>query len=177
MMKYAYSKTHNNLYSILLFRVLRYTIYVFIPILLGSESDRNHAKKITDELDTFGVSYEVCVISAHKVPELCVEYIREMNKKENVVYITCAGRSNGLSGVIAGSAYHPVIACPPFSDKADYLANIHSSLLMPTDTPAMTVVDPKNAALAAVKILAFADATLRKKIEERIVEVKRGFNM
>lgn len=148
---------------------------MFVPILLGSESDRDHAKKITDELDRFGVLHEVRVISAHKVPELCVEYVREMNKKENVVYITCAGRSNGLSGVISGSAFHPVIACPPFSDKADYLANIHSSVLMPGDTPAMTVVDPKNAALAAVKILALTEAGLRKKVEERIATVKKSF--
>lgn len=148
---------------------------MFVSILLGSESDRNHAKKITDELDKFGVQYEVRVISAHKVPELCVEYMRETNKKQSVVYITCAGRSNGLSGVIAGSAIHPVIACPPFSDKADYLANIHSSVLMPSDTPAMTVVDPKNAALAAVKILALADKQLYKKIEQRIMQVKKSF--
>lgn len=148
---------------------------MFIPILLGSESDLDHAKKITDELDKFGVAYEVRVISAHKVPEMCVEYIKETNKKKNVVYITCAGRSNGLSGVIAGSALHPVIACPPFSDKADYLANIHSSVLMPGDTPAMTVVDPKNAALAAVKILALGDKKLMEKVEKRIREVKKNF--
>lgn len=148
---------------------------MFIPILLGSQSDRDHAKKITDELDKFGVPYEVKVISAHKVPELCVAYIKETNKKENVVYITCAGRSNGLSGVISGSALHPVIACPPFSDKADYLANIHSSVLMPGDTPAMTVVDPKNAALAAVKILALSNKNLQKKVETRISSVKKSF--
>lgn len=148
---------------------------MLVPILLGSESDRDHAKKITDELDTFGVPYEVRVISAHKVPEMCVEYIQETNQKENVVYITCAGRSNGLSGVISGSAIHPVIACPPFSDKADYLANIHSSVLMPSDTPAMTVVDPKNAALAAVKILAISDKNLQEKVTKQIQEVKKSF--
>lgn len=149
---------------------------MFVPILLGSESDKEHAKKITDELDKFKVPHEVRVISAHKVPEMCIAYIQETNKKNNVVYITCAGRSNGLSGVISGSAIHPVIACPPFPDKADYLANIHSSTLMPSDTPAMTVVDPKNAALAAVKILALKDANLRKKVEERIDTVKKSFN-
>lgn len=148
---------------------------MLIPILLGSDSDRDHAKKITDELDKFEVAYEVKVMSAHKVPELCVEYVREMNKKENVVYITCAGRSNGLSGVIAGSSVHPVIACPPFSSKEDYLINIHSTLQMPSDTPVLTVIDQKNAALAAVKILALNDPALREKVEARINEVKKGF--
>lgn len=148
---------------------------MFVPILLGSESDREHAKKITDELKKFGVPSEVRVISAHKVPEMCVEFVKKMNKEKDVVYITCAGRSNGLSGVISGSSIHPVIACPPFLDKADYLANIHSSVLMPTDTPAMTVVDPKNAALAAVRILALKDSALMKKVTARITEVKKSF--
>lgn len=148
---------------------------MLIPILLGSDSDRDHAKKITDELEKFGVSYEVKVMSAHKVPELCVEYVAEMNKKPDVVFITCAGRSNGLSGVIAGSSVHPVIACPPFSSKEDYLINIHSTLQMPSDTPVLTVIDQKNAALAAVKILALKDEKLREKVEARINEVKKGF--
>ena len=148
---------------------------MIVSILLGSEADREHAKRITDELDQFGVSHEVKVLSAHKVPELCLEHIAGTNAQKNVVYITCAGRSNGLSGVISGSSYHPVIACPPFSDKADYLANIHSSVMMPGDTPAMTVIDPKNAALAAVKILAAADDELHKKVAGRIAKVKAAF--
>lgn len=148
---------------------------MLVSIILGSESDKDHAKKITDELGKFAVPYEVKVLSAHKVPELCVEYVKETNKKEQVVYITCAGRSNGLSGVVAASSVHPVIACPPFSDKADYLANIHSSVIMPSDTPSMTVIDPKNAALAAIKILALGDKILAKKVEERIASVKKLF--
>ncbi|MEK9133007.1 MAG: AIR carboxylase family protein [Patescibacteria group bacterium] len=148
---------------------------MLVSIILGSESDKDHAKKITDELDKFAAPYEIKVLSAHKVPELCVEYIKETNKKDQVVYITCAGRSNGLSGVVAGSSIHPVIACPPFSDKADYLANIHSSVVMPSDTPSMTVIDPKNAALAAVKILALNDKNLWKKVEDRISSVKGSF--
>lgn len=148
---------------------------MIVPILLGSESDRDHAKKISDELDLFGIASDVQVISAHKVPEMCVEYINRRNTEKDVVYITCAGRSNGLSGVISGSSFHPVIACPPFSDKADYLVNIHSSVQMPGDTPAMTVIDPKNAALAAAKILALTNPDLRKKIEDRIAKIKQSF--
>lgn len=148
---------------------------MLISILLGSESDRDHAKKITDELDGFEAPYEIKVMSAHKVPEMCFEYVQKMNKEKNVVYITCAGRSNGLSGVIAGSSVHSVIACPPFSSKEDYLINIHSTLQMPSDTPVLTVIDPKNAALAAIKILALSDEKLRKKISARIKKIKKSF--
>ncbi|MBI5411607.1 AIR carboxylase family protein [Candidatus Peregrinibacteria bacterium] len=149
---------------------------MYVPILLGSESDKAHAQKIADVLTSFGVTTEFKVFSAHKVPEKLFAFIQECNKKKGpIVYITIAGRSNGLSGVTAGNAIHPVIACPPFADKADYLVNIHSSLQMPSDTPAMTVIDPKNAAMAALRILALSDETLKKKVEAGIREMKAKF--
>tara|TARA_Y100000588_G_scaffold338917_1_gene381224 strand:+ start:14856 stop:15353 length:498 start_codon:yes stop_codon:yes gene_type:complete len=149
---------------------------VKIVILLGSESDRSHAQKIIDGLDRFVIPHETFVVSAHKVPELLIELIQRFNAyTEPLVYITVAGRSNGLSGVTAGSALHPVIACPPFSDRSDYLTNIHSSLQMPKDTPVLTVVDPANAALSAARILALFQEDLKLKIRSHIDGVKRTY--
>lgn len=148
-----------------------------IPILLGSASDKDFAKKITDVLDQFGLSYKVIVSSAHKVPEKLLSVIQKYDVlKEPILYITIAGRSNGLSGVTAGATVNPVIACPPFSDKADYLVNIHSTLQVPSDTPVLTVIDPVNAALCAARIFALHDSELRKKIEHRVKQVKDSFN-
>lgn len=147
-----------------------------IPILLGSASDKDFAKKITDVLDQFGLSYKVIVSSAHKVPEKLLSVIEKYDSlKEPVVYITTAGRSNGLSGVTAGATLNPVIACPPFFDKADYLVNVHSTLQMPSDTPVLTVIDPVNAALCAARIFALHNFELRKKIEQRMKELKDSF--
>lgn len=148
---------------------------MFTSILLGSESDKEHAKKIAQWLDKFSIPYEMKVFSAHKVPELLLDYVHAKNKEKDVVYITIAGRSNGLSGVTAGSSVHPVIACPPFKDKNDYMVNIHSSLQMPSDTPVMTVLDPQNAALCAARIFGLSHAETRNKISERLVEVKKSF--
>ncbi len=145
-------------------------------ILLGSESDRPHADKIIEQLDRFAILHETFVVSAHKVPERLIELIDRFNRYSRpLVYITVAGRSNGLSGVTAGSALHPVIACPPFSDKSDYLINVHSSLQMPKDTPVLTVIDPANAALAAARILALAREDLKMKIRGHIDDVKRAY--
>ena len=149
---------------------------MLVPIIMGSKSDEAHARKIASYLDNFGVKSEMYVASAHKVPEVVLGIVDDFNKSnEEVVYITIAGRSNGLSGVVSASAVHPVIACPPFADKSDYLANIHSSVLMPSDTPAMVVVDPQNAAMAALRILALTDKSLRKKVAEHINSVKEQF--
>lgn len=148
-----------------------------IPILLGSASDKEFTKKITHILNSFDLSYKVIVCSAHKAPERLLNIIRKYDAlKEPVVYITIAGRSNGLSGVTSGTSVRPVIACPPFSDKADYFVNIHSTLQMPSDTPVLTVIDPVNAALCAVRIFALYDPELRKKIEQRMKQVKDSFN-
>ncbi|MDD4352078.1 MAG: 5-(carboxyamino)imidazole ribonucleotide mutase [Candidatus Gracilibacteria bacterium] len=149
---------------------------MFIQFLLGSDTDHDFAGKITKVLDEFEVTYDIKVASAHKVPEKVIEIIKANNAKEEAIcYITIAGRSNGLSGVTAGSAIHPVIACPPFQDKSDYAVNIHSTLQMPSDTPVLTVIDPVNAALCAARILALTDKDLKLKIEERIKNVKGKF--
>jgi len=122
-------------------------------IIMGSTSDEPHAKKITDKLDEYGITWEQHAASAHKEP-LKVLGILDTNKDgEDIVYITIAGRSNALSGFVAANSEIPTLACPPFSDKADMLVNIHSTLQMPSNTPVLTVVDPGNCALAVKRIL------------------------
>ncbi len=144
-----------------------------ISLFLASPSDKPYEEKIQGILKDFGLQANVTVASAHKVPELVVKKIDELNKStEPTVIITCVGLSNGLSGVVAASSVHPVIACPVFADEGDYLINIHSTLQMPSEVPVLAVLNPKNAALAAVKILAESDEGLRKKVEGRIKDVK-----
>jgi len=123
-------------------------------IIMGSESDQEFVQKITKTLDELKVSYQTHVASAHKNPKEVLKIIEENNSAtEKICYITVAGRSNALSGFVAAQAKQPVIACPPFKDKQDYLINIHSTLQMPSKVPVLTVLDPGNAALAAKRIL------------------------
>ena len=123
-----------------------------VIIIMGSTSDEPHAKKITDKLDEFGISWEQHAASAHKEPLKVLEILNVNKDKENIVYITIAGRSNALSGFVAANSEFPTLGCPPFSDKADMLVNIHSTLQMPSNTPVMTIVDPGNCALAVKRI-------------------------
>lgn len=120
---------------------------------LGSEADKGFAAKIQSKLDEYGIAHELHVASAHKNPRKVLEILEAADGLGEIVFITIAGRSNALSGFCSANSKHPVIACPPFADKVDMLVNINSSLQMPSDTPAMTVIDPGNAALAAKKIL------------------------
>ena len=121
-------------------------------LIMGSTSDEPHAKKITDKLDEYGIEGEQHAASAHKQPLKVLEILEANKEKDNIVYITIAGRSNALSGFVAANSEFPTIGCPPFSDKAAMLVNIHSTLQMPSQTPVLTVIDPGNCALAVKRI-------------------------
>ena len=122
-------------------------------IIMGSTSDEPHAKKITNKLDYYGIAWEQHAASAHKEPLKVLEILNANKDGKDIVYITIAGRSNALSGFVAANSKFPTLGCPPFSDKADMLVNIHSTLQMPSNTPVLTVIDPGNCALAVKRIL------------------------
>ena len=147
-----------------------------VILFLASKSDAEFIKPAEDLIKEFGVTAKTVMASAHKVPEKVMEIVEQLNsEKVPTVIITVVGMSNGLGGVVAGSSVHPVINCPPYKDLTEYLTDIHSNLRMPSDVPALTVLHPKNAALAALRILAEGDEALQKKIRERIKKIKAGY--
>lgn len=149
---------------------------MLVPIILGSETDKDHAAKITKELDVYKIPHKVIVASAHKVPEKVFQIVHDYNMSdEQICYVTIAGRSNGLSGVTAANAIHPVIACPPFKDKADYLVNIHSTIQMPGDTPVLAVLEPKNVAQAIARIFGLFDDKVKDSVVKHLIKVKKSY--
>jgi len=134
-----------------------------IVIIMGSKADLDWSKKIAEAAEKLGLKPIMRIASAHKVPLNCLEIIREY-EKENVVFITVAGRSNALSGFCDAQTHCPVIACPPYGDK--FAGNdVYSSLRMPSGVAPMVILEPENAALAAAKIIAVFDENIRNKIK------------
>ena len=123
-----------------------------VIIIMGSTSDEPHAKKITDKLDEYNISWEQHAASAHKEPTKVLEILDSNSNEKNIIYLKIAGRSNALSGFVGANSSFPTLACPPFLDKTDMLVNIHSTLQMPSNTPVLTVLDPGNCALAIKRI-------------------------
>src|SRR3989338_697746 len=147
-----------------------------VILFLASKSDADFVKPMEDILKEFGVPVKTVMASAHKVQDKVVKIVEELNAMtEPTVVITVVGMSNGLGGVVAGTCIHPVINCPPHKDLDEYHTDIHSSLSMPSDVPALTVIHPKNAALAAGRILAEGNAELRKKVEERLAKIQSAY--
>lgn len=138
-----------------------------IIVIMGSKSDLNFAERIGDFLQKaeINVSCEYEVASAHRTPDILIEKLRENEESDDrIVYITVAGLSDALSGMVAGYTKYPVIACPPDMDRYGW-AKAFSSAMTPKGVPVLLAMSPENAALAAAEILALADSELYEGIE------------
>jgi fusion protein PurCD len=145
----------------------------YVAIVMGSISDEEHAKKIKAYLEPYQIKVEMRVVSAHKNGEDIAALAYEYNNSiEKGVVIAVAGRSNGLGGALAANLNIPVISCPPFKDNIDMMVNINSSLMMPGNTPAMTVIHPDNAAMGALRCLNLN--TIRAEISAGIAKQKKS---
>jgi len=133
---------------------------------MGSPGDRPAGERITATLDQFGVPWEIRIASAHKVPDHLLELLKEYESdRRPKVYITIAGRSNALSGMVDAQVTAPVIACPPYSEHFAG-GDVLSSLRVPSGVAPAVVLEPENAALLAVKILSLAEPSLGHKVRE-----------
>jgi len=140
---------------------------------MGSKRDLSFAAPIGQVLEHFGIDYEYRIASAHKTPRDLLNLLEEYEKSGNsIVYITVAGMSNALSGLVDANTRHPVIACPPYSEKFGG-ADIYSSLRTPSGVAPLVVLNPENAALAAAKILGLENPVLSKKVGKFQLEKKQ----
>jgi 5-(carboxyamino)imidazole ribonucleotide mutase len=133
-------------------------------IIMGSPADREFSGEIAAALDTYGIRWQMRIASAHKTPQALLDLLAEYEADgEPKVYVTVAGRSNALSGMVDAAVAAPVIACPPYSTTFGG-GDIYSSLRTPSGVAPAVVLEPKNAALLAAKVLGLHDADLRQKV-------------
>jgi 5-(carboxyamino)imidazole ribonucleotide mutase len=147
-----------------------------IVILIGSASDSPFAHHIEDFLREarFRVKLEYRVSSAHRNPEKLLNDLKGYEQSGNrIVFITVAGLSDALSGIVAAYSKHPVIACPPDIEKHG-LQKIFSTVMTPKGVPVCMASSPENAAFAAVKILAVSNVSLKKRVGEYIDEMRNA---
>ncbi len=100
------------------------------------------------------IAFEDIVISGHKSPELCLEQLEETlsSYPEGGVIIAAVGLSNGLGPILAARTSWPVIAVPLTAKENPN--DVWSSLNLPSQVPLVTVLNQKNAILAALNMLA-----------------------
>lgn len=122
---------------------------------MGSDSDLDVMGEAAKILDSFGVSNEVRIISAHRTPDVMAEYASSAKQRGLKVIIAGAGGSAHLPGMTASHTPLPVIAVPIRRKNQGHEA-FWSNVKMPPGIPLATMPEnsAKNAALMAIEILA-----------------------
>ncbi len=132
-----------------------------VSILMGSESDREIAKRAETVLEKLGIPFETKVLSSHRNHKQLDKYV-ESSKAD--VFITIAGLSAALPGFVASLSTKPVIGVP-VSGKLS-LDSILSMVQLPSGVPVGTVGldNGTNAALLAAEILGVSEPEIAKKL-------------
>lgn len=135
-----------------------------VGIIMGSESDLDVMKAAADTLQEFGVTHEVRIVSAHRTPDVMVDYAASAAGRGLQLIIAGAGGSAHLPGMTASHTPLPVLAVPVKRDNHDHEA-LWSNIKMPPGVPLATMPEngARNAALMAIEILALNDAELAAK--------------
>lgn len=138
-----------------------------VSIIMGSTSDLKVMEAAAKFFDQMEIPYEINALSAHRVPELVVEFAKNADQRGIEVIIAGAGGAAHLPGVIAALTPLPVIGIPvKSSNSIDGWDSILSILQMPSGIPVATVAldGAQNAAILATQILATGDAEIKAKM-------------
>lgn len=147
-----------------------------VGILMGSDSDLAIMKKAADMLDKFGIAYEMTIISAHRMPDVFVDYAKKAEERGISVIIAGAGGAAHLPGMCAALFDLPVIGVPIHTKSLGGVDSLYSIVQMPSGIPVATVAidGAANAGILAAKILSVSDQELRVKLKNYRQEMKEG---
>lgn len=147
-----------------------------IGIIMGSASDMGVMQDCIDQLEAFGVPFEVKVASAHRNPAEVHEWASTAADRGLKVIIAAAGKAAHLGGVVAAYTPLPVIGVPIKTSDLGGLDSLLSMVQMPKGVPVACVAinGAKNAAIYAVQILGAGCDGARQKIIDFKKELAEG---
>jgi len=144
-----------------------------VAVVMGSKSDWSMMHPALDLLRQFEIKSEAKVISAHRTPDLLVDFAKRAAEEGLHIIIAGAGGAAHLPGMLAAHTHLPVLGVPIESKVLKGVDSLLSIVQMPAGIPVPTLAigeaGAKNAALSAVSILALLNVELR----ERLIEFRR----
>lgn len=138
-----------------------------VGIIMGSDSDLPVMQDAATILTSFGIAFELTVVSAHRTPLRMVEYATQAKERGLKVIIAGAGGAAHLPGMVASLTPLPVIGVPvKSSNSIDGWDSILSILQMPNGIPVATVAlnASKNAGILAASIIGAFDTAIGEKV-------------
>ena len=139
-----------------------------VGLVMGSKSDWEVMQHCTQTLTQFAIPYDARVLSAHRTPDACAQWSKELESRGVEVVIAAAGGAAHLAGVVAGHTILPVLGVPMESASLKGLDSLLAIVQMPAGIPVGTLAIGKpgaiNAALLALAILANKRPDLRQQL-------------
>ncbi len=145
-----------------------------VGILMGSDSDLDIMSKACKVLEELQVEYEMTIISAHRMPDIFMEYAKTAEERGIQVLIAGAGGAAHLPGMCAAIFPLPVIGVPIYTKSLGGVDSLYSIVQMPSGIPVATVAinGAQNAGILAAKILATNDKDLLERLKNYSVDMK-----
>ncbi|MFK4943034.1 5-(carboxyamino)imidazole ribonucleotide mutase [Lactococcus garvieae] len=141
-----------------------------VAVIMGSLSDWETMKQVAHILETFGIDFDKKVVSAHRTPEIMMNFAKNAEQQGYKLIIAGAGGAAHLPGMVAAMTLLPVIGVPIQSRALSGLDSLYSIVQMPGGVPVASMAigsaGAKNAALYAAQILALADKSLAEKLKK-----------
>ncbi|MEI7658656.1 MAG: 5-(carboxyamino)imidazole ribonucleotide mutase [Phycisphaerae bacterium] len=142
-----------------------------VGVIMGSRSDWETMRHACETLEALKTPHEVSVVSAHRTPDLLMEYAGSAERRGLVAIIAGAGGAAHLPGMAASKTILPVFGVPVESHALKGLDSLLSIVQMPAGVPVATVAIGRAGAVNAA-LLAAAVAGAR---DPRITEALRAF--
>jgi 5-(carboxyamino)imidazole ribonucleotide mutase len=128
-----------------------------VGIIMGSTSDWETMSHAAATLEQLGVPFETKVVSAHRTPDLLMEYAASAESRGLEVIIAGAGGAAHLPGMAASKTVLPVLGVPVESASLKGMDSLLSIAQMPGGVPVGTLAIGKagaiNAAILAATIV------------------------
>ena len=137
-----------------------------VGVVMGSRSDWDTMQHAVARLEQLGVPHEVRVVSAHRTPDLLVEYAKSASARGLRAIIAGAGGAAHLPGMLAAMTPVPVLGVPVQSKALNGLDSLLSIVQMPAGIPVATFAignaGAANAGLFAAALVAQHDKGVRE---------------
>jgi 5-(carboxyamino)imidazole ribonucleotide mutase len=139
-----------------------------VGIIMGSASDLPVLKEAAKVLESFGIEYEITLVSAHRTPERLFKYAREAEGRGLEIIIAGAGGAAHLPGMVASLTPLPVIGVPVKTSSLEGVDSLLSIAQMPEGVPVATVGinNASNAGILAAQISSVKYPEFREKVKE-----------
>lgn len=141
-----------------------------VGIIMGSASDWQTMRYAVETLERLGVAHECRVISAHRTPDLLIDYVAAARGRGLRVLIAGAGGAAALPGMCAAKTMLPVLGVPIESAALRGMDSLLSIVQMPAGVPVGTLAIGRagaiNAAILAGQILALQDEPVAAALRE-----------